>query len=168
MLIAAFAVSLAGMNYAFYEALDRLPLGVAVTLEFVGPLGVAVAGSRRALDLLWVVLAAAGILLLADGGGGDTDALGVVLALLAGAFWAAYILIAARVGQALPGGAGLTLAMVIASVLLLPVGVADAGGALLEPEVLAVGLAWPCSPPPSRTRWSWRRCGGCRPTCSAC
>ncbi len=100
----------------------------------------AVAGSRRALDLLWVVLAAAGILLLADGGGGDTDALGVALALTAGAFWAAYILIAARVGQALPGGAGLTLAMVIASALLLPVGVADAGGALLEPEVLAIGL----------------------------
>ena len=127
------------MNYAFYEALDRLPLGVAVTLEFVGPLGVAVSGSRRALDLLWVALAAAGILLLADGGGGDTDALGVVLALTAGAFWAAYILIAARVGQALPGGAGLTLAMVIASAMLIPVGVADAGGALFEPEVLAIG-----------------------------
>ncbi len=141
VLIVAFAVALAGMNFSFYEALDRLPLGVAVTLEFVGPLGVAVAGSRRALDLLWVALAAAGILLLADlGGDGGADALGVILALTAGGFWAAYILIAARVGQALPGGAGLTLAMVLASALLLPVGVADAGSALLEPEVLAVGL----------------------------
>ena len=99
---------LAGMNFSFYERSTGIPLGVAVTLEFVGPLGVAVAGSRRALDLLWVALAAAGILLLADlGGDGGADALGVVLALLAGAFWAAYILIAARVGKALPGGAGL-------------------------------------------------------------
>ena len=85
LLVVAFGVSLAGMNFAFYSALDRIPLGVAVTLEFVGPLGVAVAGSRRALDLLWVVMAAAGILLLADPfTGGGTDAVGAGLALLAG------------------------------------------------------------------------------------
>jgi inner membrane transporter RhtA len=139
-LIALFGFCLAGMNYAFYASLDRIPLGVAVTFEFVGPLGVAVFGSRRALDLLWVVLAAAGILLLADPNGGF-DGVGVALALLAGAFWAAYILVAARMGQVIPGGAGLALAMVVAAALLLPVGLADAGGDLLDPVVLGVGLA---------------------------
>ena len=88
------------MNLSFYVALERIPLGIAVTFEFVGPLGVAVFGSRRALDLVWVVLAAAGILLLSDFGTADLDPLGVALALLAGGFWAAYILLAARVGRA--------------------------------------------------------------------
>jgi inner membrane transporter RhtA len=141
VLIVAFGVSLAGMNYAFYGALDRIPLGVAVTLEFVGPLGVAVAGSRRALDVLWVVLAAAGILLLAEPGGGGADAVGVGLALLAGTFWAAYILLSARVGRTFPGGSGLTLAMVVATALLLPIGIADGGADLVDPTVLAVGAA---------------------------
>jgi inner membrane transporter RhtA len=139
MLIALFGFCLAGMNYAFYASLDRIPLGVAVTFEFVGPLGVAVFGSRRALDLLWVVLAAAGILLLADPGG-NLDGTGVALALLAGAFWAAYILVAARMGQVIPGGAGLALAMVVACILVFPFGVADGGGELLDPAVIAMGL----------------------------
>ena len=140
-LAAIFGVTLAGMNLAFYEALDRVPLGVAVTLEFVGPLGVAVAASRRALDLLWVVLAAAGILALADLGGGSVDATGVGLALLAGCFWAAYILVNERVGRAFAGGGGLALAMAVAAALLAPAGVADGGGALLDPRVLAIGAA---------------------------
>jgi len=140
LLVVTFGVALAGMNFAFYSALDRIPLGVAVTLEFVGPLGVAVAGSRRALDLLWVAMAAAGILLLADPfTGGGTDALGAALALLAGAFWAAYILLSARAGQAFPGGSGLSLAMVVASAVLLPFGIAEGGSALLDPHVLLVG-----------------------------
>ena len=141
LLAATFGVTLAGMNLAFYEALDRIPLGVAVTLEFVGPLGVAVASTRRALDALWVGLAAAGILLLADLGGGSVDATGIVLALVAGAFWAAYILVNERVGRAFPGGDGLALAMVVAALLLLPGGVAAAGDALLDPRVLAIGAA---------------------------
>jgi len=140
LLVVAFGVALAGMNFAFYSALDRIPLGVAVTLEFVGPLGVAVAGSRRALDLLWVLMAAAGILLLADPfSGGGTDAAGAALALLAGAFWAAYILLSARAGQAFPGGSGLSLAMVVASAVLLPFGIAEGGWELLDPQVLLVG-----------------------------
>lgn len=139
VLVLAYGVSLAGMNYAFYSALDRIPLGVAVTLEFVGPLGVAVAGSRRALDLVWVGLAAVGILLLADLGGGSTDAAGVALALLAGGFWAAYILLAARAGAAFSGGYGLALAMFVASAVLLPFGIAEGGSELLSQEVLAVG-----------------------------
>jgi inner membrane transporter RhtA len=140
-LAAVFGLTLAGMNLAFYAALDRIPLGVAVTLEFVGPLGVAVAASRRVLDGLWVVLAAAGILLLADIGGGSADGAGVALALLAGAFWAAYILVNERVGRAFAGGDGLALAMIVATALLLPAGIADAGGALLDPGVLAIGAA---------------------------
>jgi inner membrane transporter RhtA len=135
-----FGLSLAGMNLAFYEALDRIPLGVAVTVEFVGPLGVAVVGSRRALDLAWVALAAAGILLLADLSGGTSTA-GILLALLAGAFWAAYILLAARAGRAFPDGSGLALAMAFATLVLIPIGVADGGGALLEPGPLALGAA---------------------------
>jgi inner membrane transporter RhtA len=142
VLAAAFGLSLAGMNLSFYGALDRIPLGVAVTFEFVGPLGVAVAGSRRPLDLLWVVLAAVGILLLSDfGDSSGLDAAGVALALLAGAFWAAYILLSARTGRVFPGGTGLALAMLVASMLLIPVGVADGGGALLEPDLLAIGAA---------------------------
>lgn len=138
-LIALFGLSLAGMNLAFYESLERIPLGIAVTFEFVGPLGVAIAGSRRALDIVWVGLAAAGIVLLSDFGSADLDGLGVALALLAGSFWAAYILLSVRVGRAFPGGGGLALAMIVAAAMLAPVGVADAGSELLVPGILAVG-----------------------------
>jgi inner membrane transporter RhtA len=137
----AFGVSLAVMNFFFYLSLDRIPLGLAVTFEFVGPLGVALAGSRRPLDLAWVALAAGGIVLIASPGTGDLDALGVLYALIAGAAWAAYILLAARTGRAFPGGAGLALAMCLAAALLVPVGIADAGDALLDAEVLLVGAA---------------------------
>jgi inner membrane transporter RhtA len=140
-LAALFGFSLAGMNLAFYESLDRIPLGVAVTFEFVGPLGVAVFGSRRPRDLVWVALAAAGILLLSDFGSSDLDSTGVVLALVAGGFWAAYILIAVRVGSAFEGGTGLALAMAVAGGLLVPVGVADGGGELLVPWILAAAGA---------------------------
>ena len=143
LLVVAFGVTQAAMNLSFYEALSRVPLGIAVTLEFTGPLAVAVAGSRRALDVLWVVLAAAGILLLAPigaFGASDIDPLGAGLALLAGAFWAAYILLGARTGRVFPGGTGLALAMGLSTVLLVPFGVADAGAALLDPRLLAAGL----------------------------
>jgi inner membrane transporter RhtA len=133
-------VALAGMNTSFYLALDRIPLGIAVTFEFVGPLGVAFAASRHRLDLLWATLAAAGILLLSPLPGGDLDSLGVAFALLAGAFWAAYIVLADRIGQAFAGGQGLALAMVVAGVLLLPAGIAEAGSELLSPQLLAVGF----------------------------
>jgi inner membrane transporter RhtA len=137
-LAVVYGIALAGMNLAFYSSIDRIPLGIAVTFEFVGPLGVAVVGSRRALDLVWVGLAAAGILLLSDFGNGDLDALGVGLALLAGSFWAAYILLSVRVGKAFPGGSGLALAMLVATVPLAPVGIAQAGSELLVPGALLV------------------------------
>jgi inner membrane transporter RhtA len=136
-----FGVTLAGMNTCFYLALDRIPLGIGVTLEFVGPLGVALASSRHRLDLLWAGLAAAGILLLSPLPGGGLDALGCGLALLAGGFWAAYIVLAERVGRSSPGGQGLALAMILAAVLLVPVGIAEAGAELLAPGLLAGGLA---------------------------
>jgi inner membrane transporter RhtA len=140
-LAAAFGLSLAGMNFTFYQAIDHIPLGPAVTCEFIGPLGVAVAGSRRPLDLLWVVLAAAGILLLAAPGGAGLNATGVILAMTAGVWWAAYILLSARIGRAFSGGDGLALAMVVAGLLVLPFGIADGGSALLRPEILAAGVA---------------------------
>jgi len=129
------------MNWAIYSAMDRIPLGVAVTIEFAGPLGVAVAASRRPLDLLWVVLAAAGIVLLADPGGGSLDPLGVAFALLAAAMWAAYILLSVRAGRLFPGGSGLAIAMTVGAVTILPLGVGQAGAALLEPELLAAVAA---------------------------
>jgi inner membrane transporter RhtA len=141
LLVAVFGLVLAGMNLAFYSSLDRIPLGAAVTFEFVGPLGVAVAGSRRPLDLVWVALAAAGILLLSDLGAGGLDALGIALALLAGALWAAYILLSARIGQRYDGADGLALAMVVGAAALVPVGVAEGGDELLVPWILAAGLA---------------------------
>jgi inner membrane transporter RhtA len=141
VLVAVFGLVLAFMNLSFYASLDRIPLGAAVTFEFVGPLGVAVAGSRRALDLVWVVLAAAGILLLSDLGAGGLDGLGIALALLAGAFWAGYILLSARIGQRYEGADGLALAMVVGTAVLVPLGVADAGGELLVPWILAAGAA---------------------------
>jgi inner membrane transporter RhtA len=136
-----FGLALAGMNLSFYEALDRIPLGIAVAFEFTGPFAVAVAGSRRASDLVWVALAAGGIVLLSPGVHGSLDGLGLAFALLAGCFWAAYIVLAARVGREFAGGQGLAMAMLVASAVLIPVGVAGGGGELASPGTLAVGLA---------------------------
>lgn len=136
-----FGLVLAGMNTCFYLSLDRIPLGIAVTLEFVGPLGVALALSRRRLDLLWAALAGIGILLLSPLPGSDLDLLGCGLALLAGGFWAAYILVAERIGRRFSGGQGLAMAMVVAGLALLPVGILGAGGELLSPALLGVGFA---------------------------
>jgi len=135
------AIAVTCVNLFFYAALDRLPLGITVTLEFVGPLGVAIIGSRRPRDVVWVVLAAAGILLLSDGGGEGVDALGVVLALTAGFFWGAYIVLSDRVGALAPGVGGATMAAVLSAVMVAPLGIAEGGGELLDPAVLAAGAA---------------------------
>ena len=134
-LAAAFGVTLGLMNLCIYEAMDRIPLGIAVTIEFWGPLAVAVVASRRPLDLLWVALAAAGIVLLADPGG-SLDTAGVAFAVAAGGLWAGYILLSARVGAVYPGGTGLAIAMVFGALVTLPVGI-DAD--LFTPEMLAAG-----------------------------
>ena len=138
--VALYGVCLVGMNLCFYESLDRIPLGIAVTLEFVGPLTVAIVGTRSRRDVIWVVLAAAGVVLLAPGIGDGLDALGVAFALTAGGFWGAYILIAARIGRGSAGLGGLSAAMIYATIILVPFGVADAGADLLHPGVLAAGL----------------------------
>jgi inner membrane transporter RhtA len=136
------AIAVAAVNLFFYAALDRLPLGITVTLEFVGPLGVALFGSRRRRDVLWALLAAAGVVLLTGGAGGEEiDAVGVVLALTAGAFWGAYIVQSARVGALEPGIRGATEAAVISALMLAPLGIAQGGAELLTPSHLAIGAA---------------------------
>jgi inner membrane transporter RhtA len=139
-LAVAFGLTLVSMNLCFFQALDRIPLGIAVTLEFVGPLAVALIGSRRSSDFVWVAMAASGIALLAPGIGGGLDAVGVLFALAAGALWGVYILLGARVGKAFSGPTGLVLAMAVGAFVALPLGIVSAGSSLLEPALLAAGL----------------------------
>jgi inner membrane transporter RhtA len=139
-LAVVFGLVLVSMNLCFFQALDRIPLGIAVTLEFVGPLGVALAGSRRRADVLWVALAAAGIALLAPGVGGGLDGAGVAFALAAGGLWGAYILLGVRLGKAYAGPTGLVLAMAVGACVAVPLGAASAGASLLVPGLLAAGF----------------------------
>jgi inner membrane transporter RhtA len=140
--VLGYGLILGTMNWSFYEALDRLPIGVAVTIEFVGPLGVAIAGSRRALDAVWVVLAGGGVVLLAlRGDRHDIDPFGVVLALIAGACWAGYILVSKRVGSTFAQLDGLAIALCIGTLVTVPVGIVEGGSALLRPSVIAGGAA---------------------------
>jgi inner membrane transporter RhtA len=141
-LIAALGVVLVSMNITFYEALSRAPLGVVVTVEFLGPLAVAIIGSRRAVDVLWVVLAGAGVALLAENRGGSVHIAGIVLAATAGFFWALYILLAVRVGQKFQGASGLAPAMALGAVLMAPWGIYTAGHHLRDAQLVgaAVGV----------------------------
>jgi inner membrane transporter RhtA len=141
LIVLAYGGALAAMNGTFYEAIDRIPLGVAVTVEFVGPLAVAIGGSRRRLDVVWVVLATLGVVLLTSGGGSGLDLVGVGWAAVAGAFWAAYILIAQRVGRAFPGATGLAIALTVGTFCVLPFGLVAAGTRLFRPGVLGRGAA---------------------------
>jgi inner membrane transporter RhtA len=136
----AFGVSLGLMNWSFYESIARIPLAIAVTIEFAGPLLVAVIGSRRPLDLLWVVLAAAGIVLLVGPGGEAVDPVGVAFALAAAVCWMAYIYLSKRTGAAFPGGSGLALAMAVGALIVLPAGVLQGGGAFAQPQLLGTAL----------------------------
>ncbi|MFE2289151.1 DMT family transporter [Streptomyces sp. NPDC059443] len=138
-----FGVTMAGMNGLFYQAIDRIPLGPAVTLEVLGPLVLSVVVSRRLMNLLWAGLALAGVVLLSTHGGGGfggLDPLGAAFALGAGGMWAAYIVFSARTGRRFPQADGLALAMAVAAVLSLPLGVIEAGADLLRPSTLALGL----------------------------
>jgi inner membrane transporter RhtA len=130
------------MNWTFYECIDRLPLGVAVTIELVGPLALAVAGSRRAVDALWIVLAVSGVLLLAlDGNHHGVTAFGVVLALIAAVGWACYILLSKRVGRSFATLDALSIALFVGAVVVTPAGLIEGGSALLRPSILAGGAA---------------------------
>ena len=139
-LAGAFGVSLGLMNWSFYEAIARIPLAVAVTIELAGPLLVAVLGSRRPLDALWIGLAAGGIVLLVAPTGGSMDLLGVAFAMVAAVCWMGYIYLSKRTGAAFAGGEGLALAMAVGALIVLPAGVLQAGGALAQPNLLAGAL----------------------------
>ena len=136
--VLALGLALGAMNWAFYESFARIPLGVAVTIEFIGPLAVAAVGSHRPRDLVWVGLAAMGIALF---GAGPTkvDALGFGLALLAGGCWALYIVSTAATGRRWAGVEGLAVASTVATLAVAPFAVATAGARLLDPRLLVLG-----------------------------
>ncbi|MEU1532545.1 EamA family transporter [Streptomyces fagopyri] len=139
--VVLFGLTMAAMNGLFYQSVARIPLGPAVTLEVLGPLVLSVAVSRRALNLLWAGLALGGVFLLGGGGFGSLDGAGVAFALSAGAMWAAYIVFSARTGRRFPQADGLALAMVVAAVAFLPLGIAESGTRLLDPTTAALGAA---------------------------
>jgi inner membrane transporter RhtA len=138
-------LSMAVMNYAFYEAVSRIPLGAAITIEFLGPLGLAVALTRRWHELVFVALALAGVVILGLGQHGSVDGsldpVGVAAALVAALFWAGYILAGSRLATTEPGMASLAGACTVAAVVVVPIGVVSSGDALLDGRVLLLGLA---------------------------
>jgi inner membrane transporter RhtA len=139
--VVLFGLVLASMNALFYLALERLPLGVTVTIEVLGPLVLSIVASRRASAWLWAVVAFAGVVALGGGGWDRLDPLGVLFALGAAASWAFYILASARVGREFPRLDGLALAMTAGALVVLPFGIMDAGTALLRLDLLALGAA---------------------------
>lgn len=140
LVVLGFGASLGLMNWSIYQSFARIPLGIAVTIEFVGPLTLALVSSRRGRDLAWVALAALGVAALGLERA-DLDPVGVAYALLAGAAWASYILLSARTGRRWTGISGLTVASVVAACCLLPAALVVDAGALSSPRVLLIGLA---------------------------
>jgi inner membrane transporter RhtA len=139
--VLAFGVTLGIMNYSIYQSFARIPLGVAVTIEFLGPLAVAVASSRRLVDGAWVLLAGAGVALLSEGFGGHRSVAGIAFALAAATSWAVYILLSRATGRRFTGSAGLTIAIAVAAVVVTPAAAAGASAAMLRPSVLSITLA---------------------------
>jgi len=140
--VVPYGVSIGVMNLVFYQALVRIPLGLAVTLEFVGPLGVAIVSSRRARDGVWVALAAIGIALITPWqAASNIDPLGVAIALGAGGCWAAYIVLGGRVSRVLTGGVAVAAGMSIATLTVLPFAVAGGGLVSFVPRLYAAGVA---------------------------
>jgi inner membrane transporter RhtA len=136
-----YGLSLGAMNLIFYFAIERIPIGLAVTLEFIGPLVVAVVGSKRLLDYLWVLLAAAGIVLIAPWSDTGVDLLGVLFALLAGILWAAYIVLGGKVSKIMKGGEAVAVGMLFATILILPFGILGNGFQNMTPNFLYLGIA---------------------------
>lgn len=135
-IVISYGLSLGAMNLIFYLAIERIPIGLAVTLEFIGPLLVAVIGSKRLIDYLWVLLATAGIVLIAPWSNNGIDLLGVLFALLAGAFWAAYIVLGTKVSKIMKGGDAVATGMLFASILIVPFGISENGLNNLTPTFL--------------------------------
>ncbi len=140
-IVIPYGLSLGAMNLIFYLAIERIPIGLSVTLEFIGPLVVAVMGSKRLIHYLWVLLAAAGIVLIAPWSNDGIDLLGVLFALLAGALWAAYIVLGAKVSKIMKGGEAVATGMLFASVLIVPFGILENGLNNLTPTFLYLGIA---------------------------
>jgi inner membrane transporter RhtA len=149
VVVTGFGLTLGIMNFSIYQSFARIPLGIAVTIEFLGPLGLAVISSRRLIDLLWVALAGTGVALLGISGVGEATGLhahagsavaGVMYALVAAACWASYILLSVSTGKRFSGSSGLVIAMVIGAVAVTPVAAASAGAVLLRPSVIAAGF----------------------------
>jgi len=140
--VLAYGLSLGTMNFVFYNSIRTIPLGIAVGLEFTGPLAVALIGSRRRLDFLWLALAVIGLLFLLPitGASSSLDPAGVAFALAAGACWAMYIVFGQKAGRA-HGTAAATWGMLIGAAAIVPIGLADAGRALFSPEILPKGFA---------------------------
>ncbi|GAA4714461.1 EamA family transporter [Phytohabitans rumicis] len=139
-IVAAFGLGMAGMNLAFYAAIQRVPLGVAVTISFAGPLVVSLAASRRLRDAAWAVLAAAGVVLLAGLGGSTVDPIGLLLCTACGLCWAGYVVLGSAVSARAPGGRGLALGMAVGAIAVLPLGVATSGPELVQTWTLVLGL----------------------------
>ena len=140
-IVIPYGLSLGAMNLIFYLAIERIPIGLAVTLEFIGPLMVAVIGSTRLLDYLWVLLAAAGIVLIAPWSDNGVDLLGVLFALLAGALWAAYIVLGGKVSKIMKGGEAVATGMLFATILILPFGLLGDGFQSITPTLFYLGIA---------------------------
>jgi inner membrane transporter RhtA len=139
--VALYGLTLGAMNIIFYIAIARIPLALGVALEFIGPLVLALTGSKRIIDFLWVVLAAAGIILIEPWGNNAVDIVGVLLALIAGAFWAAYILIGGHISKIMDGGKAVTIGMIFASILVLPIGIADGLLTHFRPVMIVSGVS---------------------------
>jgi len=139
--VALYGLTLGAMNLIFYMAIARIPLALGVALEFIGPLVLALAGSKRMKDFLWVILAVAGIALIAPWGHNGLDLIGVLLALLAGVFWAAYILLGGRISKMMDGRKAVTIGMIFASLVVLPVAIGDGLIIHLKPWMLLSGFA---------------------------
>ncbi|MCP4327562.1 MAG: EamA family transporter [Alphaproteobacteria bacterium] len=140
-LILLFGFVVAAMNFFFYQAIARIPLGIAVTIEFMGPLAVAAATSRQWRDFLWVGLALGGVGLLTPAIGSELDPVGVVFAILAGCGWGAFALVSTRAGRALDGSIGLALGMAVAALFLLPFGIVEASAITGRPELVLPVIA---------------------------
>ncbi|MBP1224619.1 EamA family transporter [Flavobacterium sp. 1355] len=140
-IVVPYGLSLGAMNLVFYFAIERIPIGLAVTLEFIGPLLVAIIGSRRIVDYLWVLLAAAGIVLIAPWTNSRIDTLGVLFALLAGALWAAYIVLGGKISKIMNSGQAVSTGMLFAALLILPFGFYENGLINLTPKLFGMGVA---------------------------
>ncbi|KIQ14524.1 transporter [Flavobacterium sp. MEB061] len=140
-IVVPYGLALGAMNLIFYLAIERIPIGLAVTLEFIGPLLVAIIGSRRLIDYCWILLAAAGIVLIAPWSNERIDPLGVLFALIAGGLWAAYIVLGGKISRIMNDGQAVSTGMLFAAILILPFGFYENGLANLTPKLFGMGVA---------------------------